>query len=100
MNEQAPRSGTKWKVPALVGVAIYIALIVGVAVVRPLTWTTLAIVIAYPWAFAVAVGIPPLMKTTPRTISAIFYLGVYPLGAVITMGLPGALLAAHLAGWI
>jgi hypothetical protein len=61
--------------------------------VRPVTAPWMIGMVLAPGLLAFLGGIPKVVRTRPRGIMAIFHLIVYPLAAVITLGLSGAYVA-------
>lgn len=73
--------------------AAYVAAIVGVGVsVNPIDRRWLVGIALLPGVAAFIGGIPKVVRSRTRGITALFHLVAYPLVAVITMGGPGVLL--------
>lgn len=89
------RNARTWGIALLV---VYFAAAVAIGLLwRPLGPGPLAGVALAPAVVAFVLGLPRVARSRPRGLMAVFHLIVYPLGAAVTIGLPGALVA-YLAG--
>lgn len=86
------------RINAVLLAAVYIAVILAAgAFVRPLTRSWLVGLALLPGAVGFAFGIPRVARARPRGLLAVFHLVLYPLFAVLFLGVPAAYVAFAVA---
>lgn len=89
----APSLGTS-RVLGILSAALYVALVIAIGIaVQPLTVAWAVVIMLLPATVCFILGIPRVLQTKPRGFMALFHLGLYPLAAAITFGLPGVYVA-------
>jgi len=78
--------------------AVYVIAIVAIGIwARPVSGGMLTATALFPGVVAVLAGIPRVIPPGPRGIMALFHLVLYPLLAVVFLGLPGAGIVSQIA---
>lgn len=78
--------------------AVYLIAIFAVGIwARPVSRGTLTGIALFPGVIAFLAGIPRVIRPGAHGIMALFHLVLYPLLAVIFLGLPGTWIASQLA---
>lgn len=86
------------RISAVVLAAVFITVILAVgAFIRPLTRAWLVGLALLPGAAGFAFGIPRVVRARPRGLLAVFHLVLYPLFAVLFLGVPAAYMAFAVA---
>jgi hypothetical protein len=89
----SPALGTS-RALGILSAALYVALVIAIGIaVQPLTIPWALGIVLLPAASCFILGIPRVLDTKPRGLMALLHLGLYPLAAAITLGLPGVYVA-------